>query len=65
MENKAESPDDLLDLQGIADAWNCSLRHVQNLWATRQIPGIKIGKLVRFRRSDITAYLDANRVEAV
>lgn len=33
-------------------------------WAERRIPYIKIGRLVRYRASDIAAYIDANIQEA-
>lgn len=29
-------------------------------WAERRIPFVKIGRLVRYRASDIAAYIDAN-----
>ncbi|SCY80913.1 helix-turn-helix domain-containing protein [Paracoccus tibetensis] len=29
-------------------------------WAERRIPYVKIGRLVRYRASDIAAYIDAN-----
>ncbi len=66
MTNTQAEPDPLFDKQGLAEYLGCSVRHVENLWASRQIPAIKVGaRLVRFRRSDIDKYLDEHRVEAV
>ena len=45
-------PDSLLDLRGAADYLGCSTRMVQNLWRNRELPAVKLGRLVRFRRSD-------------
>lgn len=58
--------DPLLSLNEVAERLSCSVKHAERLWQTRQIPGIKLApRLVRFRPSDIEAYIEDHRVEAV
>ncbi len=40
-------------------------RLVRHLWFTRQLPGVKIGRCVRFDPEGLWAYVEANRVSAL
>ena len=51
----------LLDRAGAAEYLATSERHVQELWATRRIPAIKVGRLVRFHRTDLDKFIESNR----
>ena len=39
-------------------------RHLRQLWQERRIATVKVGRKVRFKRADLDAYIEANRVEA-
>jgi excisionase family DNA binding protein len=52
----------LLDRQAVARLLGCSKRTVDNRIADQTLPYIKIGALVRFKRSDLEDYLRLNRV---
>lgn len=41
-----------------------SPRHLRTLRASRRIPYVKVGRRVRFRRSDLDAFAASNLVEA-
>lgn len=55
----------LHDWASAAARLNTSERHVQRLWAERKITGTRIGKKIRFTDSDIDAFIERNRVEAL
>lgn len=54
--------DPLLDTDQSAAALNVSRRTFQGVVYDRKIAKIMIGRSVRFRRSDIDAFIDANRI---
>lgn len=56
---------DLLDVPGIAAYLSISARGARWIISQRRVPVIKIGQLVRVRRTDLDAYLAANTREAV
>lgn len=60
------SPDGgLLDYESAA-AYLCTTpRYVRELWARRRLAAIKVGRSVRFHKSDLDAYIAANRVGSV
>ncbi len=58
-------PPSLLDYDGAAVYLGDTPRHVERLWAERRIAAVKVGKKVRFRREDLDAYIEANRIPAV
>lgn len=60
-----EIPPALLDTSGAAAYLSTSERHIQRLWAERRIPGVKIGRKVRFRVTDLDNWIRSNTVEAV
>ena len=55
----------LLDIDGAADLLGTSVRHVRRLRAESRIPWVKIGAKLRFRRSELDAYIEANSHPAV
>ena len=55
----------LLSYADAATYLGTSERHVRELWARREIAAVKVGRLVRFRRSDLDEYIGRHRVEAV
>lgn len=55
----------LVNLKGLAAHLTTTERHARHLWQTRQIPGIKLGHLIRFTLDDIDRYVESRRVEAV
>ena len=42
-----------------------TIRHLQRLWSERKIGGYKVGKKVRFKQSDLDAFIERSRVEAI
>jgi len=61
MARPTHSDDDFLDIDGLADWLNITVRHVRRLVAENRIPNHKIGGLVRLRRSEIHDWLASNR----
>mgnify|MGYP006098265369 CR=1 FL=1 len=55
----------LLDVDGAADLLGTSVRHIRRLRAASRIPFVKIGAKLRFRRSELDAYIEANSHPAV
>ncbi len=53
---------DLIDIKKLASRLGDSVRHIRRLVATKRIPYLKVGQLVRFDPDEITASLDAQRV---
>ncbi|MGE3448708.1 MAG: helix-turn-helix domain-containing protein [Microbacteriaceae bacterium] len=53
------------DIEWAAAELGTSVRHVRALVFERKIDFYKVGRLLRFSRRDIDAYLARNRVEAV
>ncbi len=50
---------ELLDVGAVADLLNCSPRHVHRLSSTgRMPPAVRLGQLVRWRRTALRAWLD-------
>jgi excisionase family DNA binding protein len=56
---------ELLDKKAAADYLNVGERYVDRLWSERRIAGHKYGKVIRFAKSDLDAFLAATRTEAV
>jgi excisionase family DNA binding protein len=55
----------MLDCVEAAEWLGCTERMIRSLIAQRQIPFVRVGRLVRIRPSDIEDYIAANYVEAV
>lgn len=49
---------DILTTEEVADLLRVSLRVVRSLRSSGALPGIRIGKELRFRRSDVLALLE-------
>ena len=58
-----ESVSGLFDWEGAADFLCVTPRMVRELWARRELAGIKVGKHVRFHQSDLDRYVSDHRVE--
>ncbi len=52
----------LLDRHGAAQLLNFSVRTVDTRIATGDLPHVRLGRLIRFKPSDLAAYIEANRV---
>lgn len=61
----ASTTGDLLTVEQAADLLNITDHFVRRLIRERRIPFLKVGRLVRFRRADIEAYLVQCAVPAV
>lgn len=57
--------DNLLDIPAAAEVLGVSERHIRNLVYKRQIPYVKVGRLVRFKSADLTAWIDENTVSTL
>ena len=55
----------LLDYMGAATYLCTTPRHVRELWSTRRLAAMKVGRSVRFRVADLDDYIAANRVGAL
>ncbi len=55
----------LLDYDAAADYLCTTPRHVRELWAKRFLPAVKVGRYVRFTRTDLDAFIEARRVDAL
>jgi len=54
----------LLATKDVAAILGTTDRHVRELWATRQLGGVRVGRKVRFRPTDISEYVNRHRVPA-
>lgn len=54
-------PSELISTRELAELWSCSVRHIERLKLENALPYLKLGKSVRFRLSDIEAWLDAQQ----
>ena len=61
----ATSSGDLLTVEQTADYLNITEHFVRRLIRERRIPFLKVGRLVRLRRTDIESYLAGCAVPAV
>jgi excisionase family DNA binding protein len=61
----SSSSGDLLTVEQAADYLNITDHFVRRLIRERRIPFLKVGRLVRLRRTDIEAYLAECAVPAV
>jgi len=55
----------LLDMEGAAEYLSDTPRHLRRLAQERQLPFIKVGGKVRFRRQDLDTYVESRRTPAV
>lgn len=52
----------LLTMDQLAERLGVTRRHVRRLVAERRVPFLRVGRFIRFDPSEITGWLDANRV---
>lgn len=55
----------LLDAKQVAALLGVSVRTVQQLAASRQLPSVPVGRLVRFRPEDVEAFVASRRVSNI
>ena len=55
----------LLTISDVAELLKLSVSTIRRLQRQRKIPFVKVGRSVRFDRSDLTAYLEGRRVGAI
>ena len=60
--NTQVSPSSLVTSIEAADRLGCSERMVRKLVQTRQVPFVRVGRLVRFRPEDLDRYVEAHTV---
>jgi excisionase family DNA binding protein len=61
---REESPlEPLLDYPGAAARLNTTERHIRALTERRELPFVKVGRLVRFRSDDLDAYVASRIVQ--
>lgn len=60
---EAASGTELLDVAHAASYLTVSERFVRRLVAERRVPYVKLGKFVRFHRTDLDAFVAQGRVE--
>jgi excisionase family DNA binding protein len=54
----------LLDVPAAAERLNISVRHLRELLYRREVPYLKVGRLVRFDPADLDAWLEARKIPA-
>jgi excisionase family DNA binding protein len=59
------SPARLLDIEEAAWYLNQTPRWVRGRWSAKELPGVKLGKSVRFRLEDLDRYVAEHLQEAV
>lgn len=65
MDDGADSAADLYTAVEVAKLLKVCLATVRRLQQRRELPFVKVGDSVRFSKSDILAYLERNRVDAI
>lgn len=55
----------LLDSPTTAKRLGITERHLRELVVRRDIPFVKVGRLIRFKPDDLDRWIDENRTEAV
>ena len=54
----------LLDKPAAAERLGTTKRHIEDLVTRREIPFVRVGRLIRFKPADLDAWVQANRTEA-
>jgi excisionase family DNA binding protein len=58
------SPSPLITSSDAADRHGCSERMIRKLVRTRQVPFMRVGRLVRFRPEELDRYVETHSVAA-
>lgn len=61
----AGAAEELWKLNQAAAYLSCTERHLRELIYRREVPYLKVGRLVRFRRSELDQWLESNRTVVV
>jgi excisionase family DNA binding protein len=64
-DDRVDMPEALLDVNGLAVRLGVSVKFVRKLVDQRRVPFVRIGRLVRFDPTAVTAWLASNRVDPV
>jgi excisionase family DNA binding protein len=64
-DDRVDMPEVLLDVNGLAVRLGVSVKFVRKLVDQRRVPFVRIGRLVRFDPTAVTAWLASNRVDPV
>lgn len=62
--NRSVEEGGLMDYMEAAEYLRTTPRHVRELWVRREVAVVKVGRSVRFAKSDLDAFIVANRVPA-
>jgi excisionase family DNA binding protein len=65
MSEYARDPAALLSADQVAARLGCKIRLVRKLSAERRIPVVKVGRLTRFKPSDVESYIESNTVRGI
>lgn len=65
MSIEAVPPPGLLTISEVAELLKLSVWTVRRLQRQRKIPFVKVGRSIRFTRSDLEAYVDKRRISAI
>ena len=65
MAARGQVGDRLLTVEAAAERMNTSVRFIRRLIAERRIAFVKLGHHVRIAETDIVAFIEAGRVEAI
>jgi excisionase family DNA binding protein len=60
---RPHSASELLDIADAATYLDTSERHLRRLYSERRIAFVKVGKYIRFIRSDLDAFIASRRIE--
>ena len=63
--NRDRVHEGLMDYEEAARYLCTTPRHIRELWAKRCLAAIKVGRHVRFSRTDLDAFIAGQRVEAL
>ena len=63
--NGTPAPQPLLDIDGAATYLNVGPRFIRRLIAQRRINYLKIGKFIRFDQTELDAWIQQQRVDAI
>jgi excisionase family DNA binding protein len=55
----------LLDSPATAERLGITERHLRDLVVRREIPFVRVGRLIRFKPADLDAYIERQTTEAV
>jgi excisionase family DNA binding protein len=62
---RGQVADQLLTVEAAAERMSTSVRFIRRLIAERRIAFVKLGRHVRIAESDIVAFIEAGRVDAI